>query len=234
MPTPRHEPSRSAILHAATAEFAREGETGARMDAIARAAGVNKALLHYYFGTKEALYGVVLEEVFTGLLERYLRGLNGPGTPGERLLRHFLNHFDHLASQGTFTRLMGHEMMRARAGQSTRISHIVDLAFRPLHEALAATLAEGAASGELRPLDPATVLVSLTGANTFYFISAPFYREISGRDPRDPDRLARQREALLDVAASVLFTAPEAGRALAARIHAATPGPAAGTRGEPS
>ncbi|WP_306599534.1 TetR/AcrR family transcriptional regulator [Geothrix sp. 21YS21S-2] len=218
MSAPRTDATRSAILKAAMAEFAREGEAGARTEAIAKAAGLNKALIHYYFGTKEGLYGAVLDEVFTGLVESFLRNLQGPGTPGERLLRHFLAHFDHLASAGAFTRLLGHEMMRARSGQATRISRIVDIAFRPLHAALAAVLDEGARSGELRPLDPEPVLVSLTGANTFYFISAPIYREITGEDPRDPARLARQREALLDFAASILFSEPSQGRLAAARI----------------
>ena len=97
-PQARTEDSRSAILRAAIKLFAEEGEAGARTDAIARAAGVNKALLHYYFGTKEALYGAVLEEVFTGLAERFRPVLGGPGSPGERLLRYYLAHFDHLAS----------------------------------------------------------------------------------------------------------------------------------------
>lgn len=218
MSATRSDLSRSAILKAAMAEFAREGEAGARTEAIAKAAGVNKALIHYYFGTKEGLYGAVLDEVFSGLVESFLRNLQGPGTPGERLLRHFLAHFDHLASAGAFTRLLGHEMMRARAGQATRISRIVDIAFRPLHAALTAVLGEGVRCGELRPLDPEPVLVSLTGANTFYFISAPIYRVITGEDPRDPARLGRQREALLDFAASILYTDPATGRLAAARI----------------
>ena len=58
--------SRAAILEAAVAEFADDGIAGARTDAIARAAGVNKALLYYYFKDKEALYGAVLDRVFAG------------------------------------------------------------------------------------------------------------------------------------------------------------------------
>src|ERR1035438_7531682 len=95
-PDPRAEDTRTAILRAAMAEFAAFGEVGARTDAIARAAGVNKALLHYYFGSKEGLYSAVLDQVFTGLVEGFLDGLHGPGTPGERLLLHFLAHFDRL------------------------------------------------------------------------------------------------------------------------------------------
>ena len=228
----RPDDSRHAILRAAVEEFARAGEAGARMDAIARAAGVNKALLHYYFGTKEALYGAVLGEIFTGVIEGYLTVLKGPGSPGQRLLRYFLAHFDHLAASGCSGRLLGHEMLRARAGQPSRISEIVKICFGPLHLALGETLAEGMARGELRQVDPGTVLLSLIGANVFYFMSGPFSREISGRDPRDPVLLARQRATLLDIAATALFFDPEQGRSLALRIQSEPRGPEAAPQGE--
>jgi len=48
----RPEETRASILEAATREFAQEGVAGARTDAIARAARVNKALLYYYFEDK--------------------------------------------------------------------------------------------------------------------------------------------------------------------------------------
>jgi TetR/AcrR family transcriptional regulator len=233
-PNARPEDTRAAILRAAIAEFAEQGEAGARTDAIARAAGVNKALLHYYYGTKDGLYGAVLDVVFTGLVDRFLKVLNGPGSHGERLLRYFLAHFDHLTDSNPFTRLMGHELMHARTGASTRIPKIVSICFGPLHAALCATLAEGIASGELRPQEPGPVVLSLTGANVFYFISAPFLREIAGKEPRDPDLLARQRVTLLDFAASVLFSDPALGRRLAMRIHSQTPGPQVRAKGEPS
>jgi TetR/AcrR family transcriptional regulator len=219
----RTEDSRHAILRAAIEEFAEQGESGGRTDAIARAAGVNKALIHYYFGTKEALYAAVLEEVFRSQVGSFLSCLTGSGTAGERLLRHFLDHFDHLAAAGSFTRLMAHEMMRARAGETAGIPRLVDLAFGPLHGALVAALAEGMASGELRVQEPGPLILSLTGSNVFYFVSAPVFREIAGKDPRDPEMLARQRKALLDLAATVLFADPDHGRAVAARIHAEQP-----------
>ena len=51
--------------------FRREGMAGARTDAIARAGGVNKALLYYYFKDKESLYGAVLDHAFGGLERAY-------------------------------------------------------------------------------------------------------------------------------------------------------------------
>ena len=71
------EASRRAILQAALVAFAQEGIAGARMDAIAAAAGVNKALLYYYFRNKEALYGAVLDDFFVRLLGRVTQALDG-------------------------------------------------------------------------------------------------------------------------------------------------------------
>src|SRR3954464_12285240 len=51
------------ILAAARAEFIAKGFRNARMQSIARAAGVNHALLHYYFGSKEKLYEAALREI---------------------------------------------------------------------------------------------------------------------------------------------------------------------------
>src|SRR5580704_18641733 len=62
------EESRASILNAAAQEFAEIGIAGARTDAIARVARVNKALLYYYFKDKEALYDAVVEQVFGGLI----------------------------------------------------------------------------------------------------------------------------------------------------------------------
>src|SRR6202049_2623159 len=83
---PRPEESRPAILQAAVREFANEGVSGARTDAIARAAKVNKALLYYYFTDKEALYGAVLDQVFGGLTQSIHEALSRDLPPSQRIL----------------------------------------------------------------------------------------------------------------------------------------------------
>ena len=66
---PKNEPSdrstetRSRILDAALSEFSANGLAGARTERIAAAAGVNKALLYYYFDSKEKLYLAALEMI---------------------------------------------------------------------------------------------------------------------------------------------------------------------------
>src|SRR5437867_9052371 len=79
------EQSRVAILDAAVREFAREGVAGARTDAIAKSAGVNKALLYYYFKDKEAIYQAVLDQVFGGVRTAIHNALAQNLPPRERL-----------------------------------------------------------------------------------------------------------------------------------------------------
>src|SRR5580698_11256967 len=69
----------------ATAEqiFAEQGLAGARMDEIARAAKVNKALLYYYFRSKEELYRFVLETLLSQLRRRVWDENNTPLPAGK-------------------------------------------------------------------------------------------------------------------------------------------------------
>src|SRR5258708_33953456 len=73
--------SRASILQAAAQEFAKHGIAGARTDAIARAAGVNKALLYYYFQDKETLYGTVLDNAFSGMKPTVFQELDSERQP---------------------------------------------------------------------------------------------------------------------------------------------------------
>src|SRR5260370_1351664 len=118
------EASRNAILQAALIEFAREGLAGARMDAIADAAGVNKALLYYYFGDKEALYGAILDRFFEKLTERIVAVCNQPGTAGERFLSYARAHFDAIAESPYHAPIFMSELMSASRGGSPHLERI--------------------------------------------------------------------------------------------------------------
>src|ERR1700753_4340794 len=87
---------RKAILRAAIREFSEHGLAGARTDAIAASAKVNKALLYYYFRSKAELCAAAIEEVSATVAERALAALDPARSPGERLLRIALHHFDRI------------------------------------------------------------------------------------------------------------------------------------------
>src|SRR5277367_3441697 len=88
------EESRAAILQAAAEEFADHGIAGARTDAIAREARVNKALIYYYFKDKETLYSAVLDNAFSGLKTAVFRALEGDLPPRKKILAYVGAYFD--------------------------------------------------------------------------------------------------------------------------------------------
>ncbi len=60
------------ILKAANIEFEEKGYNGARMQAIADRAGINKALLHYYYKSKDVLFQLIIKEAFTIFIPRIM------------------------------------------------------------------------------------------------------------------------------------------------------------------
>lgn len=58
------EETKEIIVNSAKIEFAEHGYSGARMSSIAKRSGINKALIHYYFNSKEELYKYILENIF--------------------------------------------------------------------------------------------------------------------------------------------------------------------------
>ena len=204
------ERTRSAILRAAIQEFADEGVAGARTDAIARAAGVNKALLYYYFKDKEALHGAALDQVFSGLAARVDEVLKQPLPPREKILAYAKAHFDYIAGWPIYPKLVQREMMRAGRGGSPHIRRLVDRYLRPVEEKLVAAIREGIERGEFRKVDPLHFILSMVAMNVFYFGSAPVIAMITGMDPLSPPLIAARRAAVIDLISAALFVKPQA------------------------
>jgi TetR/AcrR family transcriptional regulator len=197
------EESRAAILQAAIREFAREGVAGARTDAIAKAAKVNKALLYYYFRDKDALYGAALEQVFKER-DAYLMPILRENTPpGEKLLRYVGAFFDFLASHPQYREMVQREMfMLPRRIHAQRI---VKTYMRPLFEELLKLFREGVEKGIFRPVDPLQFIPSMAAVVVHYFGMAPFIKLMTQQDPLSPERIAARRAAVLDFISAALF-----------------------------
>jgi TetR/AcrR family transcriptional regulator len=204
----RPKQSRAAILEAAVDEFAWQGVAGARTDAIARAAKVNKALLYYYFKDKEALYGAVLDHVFGDLLVKVGEVLSRDLPPREKILAYADAHFDYIARHPRYPRIVQGEMMGPGRGKSQHLERIVKKYFQPLFGRLSEVLRQGKASGEFRAVDSMHFVPSMIALIVFYFTSAPVTRIMTGKDPMSPDRLAARRAAVLDFIAHALFLQP--------------------------
>jgi len=199
------EESRAAILHAAAYEFAEYGIAGARTDAIAREARVNKALLYYYFKDKETLYGAVLDDAFSGLKKAVFQVLDSDLPPREKMLAYAGAYFDFIASNQLYPRLMQREMMRAREGQSPHIEKVIKNYIQPIFLRVSEVLRQGIAEGHFRPVNPAHFVQSIVAMIVFYFSSAPMMQKIVGFNPLTPERIAERRVSVLDFISAALF-----------------------------
>ena len=177
------EESRAAILQAAAKEFAENGIAGARTDAIAREAGVNKALLYYYFEDKEKLYGAVLDEAFSGMKANVFRVLDSDLPPREKIMAYVGAYFDFIASSQIYPKLMQREMMRAREGNSVHIDRLVKTYFQPDLRARGRTVAQGNRRGRISQGGPGTLRAFDGGDDRFLLQQCPGHAENCALQP---------------------------------------------------
>jgi TetR/AcrR family transcriptional regulator len=189
------------ILSAAEAIFAEKGLAGARTSAIGRAAGVNSALLYYYFRSKEDIYKRTLETVFSQLRSQAGAALESSGPPRERIQGYVNAYFDFVAAHPTYPRLVQRQLM----AQGPGANGIVENYFRPLNDRLIAAIREGIALGEFRKVDPRQTALSLVAITVFYFAAAPVVAELWRCDPLKPANTAARRAAVLDFFEHALF-----------------------------
>lgn len=217
--------SRDRILQAAIREFSEHGLAGARTSAIALAARVNKALLYYYFRDKEALYAAALEAVAAKVASDAIAVLDLQCSPGERLLRFALQHFDRIFAHHGFQALMQQEMVRFRTGQSHAMRILAKNAFEPMWGRTLDTVRGGIQSGELCQVDPMQMLYASLGANAFFFLSAPMVRLVTASDPLDPAAVVVRRTAAIEYLGQTIFTDRRRGARLAKAVLASVPVP---------
>jgi len=206
--SPHHHNSaatREAILEAAERIFGDEGLEGARTDAIAKAAGVNKALLYYYFRSKEGLYRAVLEGYLADFNRQALEVLSSAGSARTLLQRYINLHFDFIGAHRHHGPLFQRILM-ADEKSWVRVAREQGL---PRMKALLEVIERGMRTGEFRHMDSIHAAISMFSLIVFYFSSAPVLRAVSGIDPYAKANVERRRQEVLKFVRYALFKDPE-------------------------
>ena len=189
------------ILEAARTVFLRHGTAGARMRQIADEAGVNKALLHYYFDDKATLSAAVFRRAARDLFPRVLRVLRSDAPIEEKVGRVVEIELDHLAEHPflpgyILTELHGQpgrarELIATLAGERARqfVPEVLDT--------LEAQLEARAREGTLRPVDPRQFLVNLISLCIFPFAAAPMLKAMFDFDDEGFRGFIRRRKEIL-------------------------------------
>ena len=198
--------TRGTILKAAARFFADSGLAGARMDVIAAEAGVNKALLYYYFKSKESLFEAVIEDHFREFNREALELLASPGSARTVLLRYAGLHFDFISKRQRYSPLYQQLMMTG----GKPLIHLVRKYFMPRGEALGKLLERGMRDGEFRKASRMNTSISIVALIVFYFSSAKVLQQLGHTDAYSKANLKRRRQETLDFIRHGLFVHPEA------------------------
>lgn len=160
------ETPRDHILDVAAKVFAELGFHGARVDEIARRAGVNKAMLYYRVGDKAALYAAVLSRSFRRAQAAIEAGLVTAASPVDRMRALIAAIVNTALDMPEMPRIMLREI--AAGGDSLPTDSMAEMG--ALLGLVRSVLEEGASSGVFRPVQP--VLTHLTILGTVAFMTA--------------------------------------------------------------
>lgn len=188
---------RGRLLDAAVGRFARDGIVGSSLRDIAHDAGTTPALVHYYFGNRDALLAAVIEERLMPVMQALRAPLLTAGDDLRALVRGFVRGVLSIAmAHPWLPQLWVREVLHEGGGLRTLM---FDRIGPLLPQLLAARFAQAQAAGQLNPrLDPRLLVPSLVGQTMFLAASAPIWRGVFDAQDIDADALCAHVLALLE------------------------------------
>ncbi|HOW45398.1 MAG TPA: TetR family transcriptional regulator [Candidatus Aminicenantes bacterium] len=188
-------PGREKILKAAQNEFAARGFAGARMEAIARSAGCNKAMLFYYFSSKEGLYQTILKEVMGEFFTK-INGVLTPDLTPAALMEKFPELYIQLfARHPEFVRIVAFDLIHDPDNlcgiMGGIISQMTHFGPHPLFERIRRWHEQGLTSEP----DPLHFMMNIVALSIFSFIGKPMVEAISGIRVASDEEFYRRRVA---------------------------------------
>jgi len=199
--------TRNAILQSAERVFAEQGFDRARLEDVARAVGIRRASIVYYFRDKKELYHTVLGGMFSDYADVLESALFGPGDVVERMEAAVLAWVDFVAGRPTFARVLLRELADAGGdGVPALLEHTLRV-----QELVKRFEAESSGDPLLSHIDvqPAHMVASVAGASLFLFVAMPVLMPAGDFDPLEATHVEAHRREVLRTARRLMGTGPK-------------------------
>jgi AcrR family transcriptional regulator len=191
---PADQETRNRILDAAHTVFLRKGTAGSRTQEIADEAGVNKALVHYYFGTKAALADAIFERSIGALTPLIFGILADENRSIERKVHDIVRaQIDFHTAHPYVAGYMISEMH----AQPDRMAVMIERRGHPPRDVLRRQIREAVKAGTMRPISPEQFIVNLMGLLIFPFALRPGLTVLLEMDPSGWAAFMEERKRLL-------------------------------------
>jgi TetR/AcrR family transcriptional regulator len=197
MPTDRDGETEARILRAARTVFVRHGTAGARMQEIAEEAGVNQALLHYYFRSKDRLAQAVFRDV-AGRMVPAIVAVFGSNSSIEQKVEEFVHLYIDVVRQSPF--IPGYIVAELHFNPERLTALASEIAgahpasvMQSFLPRLGAQIDEQVRIGAMRSIAPDQFLVNLVALSVFPFVARPVLRIVFGQDDAAFSRFLDER-----------------------------------------
>lgn len=173
------------ILAAAEHEFLEKGFSGARTSVIAEQAGVTHAMLHYYYRTKEKLFGRVLSDKLSSLAKIILIKFDENRPLDECIRGAVESHFDFICANPSLPRFMVCEVFPNPALLDIVREKIGEVSGSTIR-ALQKKIDNEASQGKCRWVDAMSMIIDIVSLNVFPILAIPMITRI-GAEIREID-----------------------------------------------
>lgn len=183
------------ILIAARQIFAKKGLAGARMQEIADTAGINKALLHYYYRSKEKLFEQVFDEAFAKLTKPMASFLADDSELFPKI-RNICYLYQKVLIEYPF---IPNFVLNEVNTDPSRIFHVINT--RGIGENMNTTLNQISTAinkGIIREIDPRELIINIISLSIFPFIALPLVTELLYKKEGTDELLKNRAEKVAD------------------------------------
>jgi AcrR family transcriptional regulator len=189
----RDNQAEKVILESARKVFTQRGFAAARMDEIAKTAGINRALLHYYFRSKDKLFDLVFaqraREFFLGLVGI----ISGPGTLEEKIKAIVEHDIDMIRSQPDLPIFIMQELSQ---NPDRLVRMAVESGANPslMMKAFKLAVKEAVDKKQIRPVDPGQLLINVMSLCVYPFIAKPMIKAVQELDDKQFEKMIIKRK----------------------------------------
>jgi len=180
----------TGILNAAKRIFQQKGMDGARMQEIADEAGINKALLHYYYRSKQLLFEAVFKNAFLLLAPQLNKVLNDDSSLFDKIKNFTNNYISFVVKHPYLPNFIIQELNR----NPEFITKLTSEKHFPTIAKFKKQVQENIEAGIIKPIKTEQLLINLIALNIFPFIAAPLLKGFLSINNEDYKQLVEERK----------------------------------------
>jgi len=186
----KDENTEGQILEAAKNVFQSKGMDGARMQEIADKAGINKAMLHYYYRSKQLLFEAVFKNAFSLLAPQLNTILNDDSSIEEKIRNFTSNYISFIIKHPYLPNFIIQELNR----NPEFILKLKENKGFPNLEKFKKQVKNAIENGLIKPISPEQLFINILGLNVFPFVAKPLIMALINSDDKTYTQLMEDRK----------------------------------------